>query len=125
MDTVKLLGTQFFDLGTIGGIPLGFTDGAALPDGAVVFTAVAEASESTYEDAPCAGAAVGIFDRDGRVCFLQPLDATHKVEGISAQIEDDVIRLLLVTDADDENIPASLLKAEIHGYPFEASRQGS
>jgi hypothetical protein len=123
VETAKLLGTRFFDLGTIDGIPLGFTDGAALPDGAVVFTAVAEDSESTYEDGPCVGAAVGIFDRDGRVCFLQPLDATHKVEGISAQIEDDVIRLLLVTDADEENIAACLLRAEIHGYPFEASRQ--
>ncbi len=123
VDTVKLLGTRFVDLGTVAGIPLGFTDGAPLPDGSVVFAAVAEDSASTYEDGPCAGAAVGILDREGRVRFLQPLDTTHKVEGISAQLEDHVIRLLLVTDADEENIAARLLTAAIHGYPFEASRQ--
>lgn len=124
VDTAKLLGIRFVDLGTMAGIPLGFTDGAALPDGAVIFTAVAEDSQNTYEDGPCAGAAVGILDRDGRVRVLEPLDATYKVEGISAQIEDDGIRLLLVTDADKENIAARLLTAEIHGYPFEASRPG-
>ena len=123
--TAKLLGTRFVDLGTIAGVPLGFTDGAALPDGTVVFAAVAEDSEDTYEDGPCVGAAVGILDRDGRVRFLEPLDVTYKVEGISAQLADNVIRLLLVTDADKENIAARLLTAAIHGYPFEASRPGS
>ncbi len=124
VDTTKLLDTRFFDLGTIDGIPLGFTDGAALPDGAIVFTAIAEDAESTYEDGPCVGAAVGIFDREGRLSLLQSLDANHKVEGIFAQVEDDVIRLLLVTDADQEAIAASLLSAAIHGYPFAASRPG-
>jgi len=123
-DTTKPVGTRFFDLGSMNGIPLGFTDGAALPDGALVFTAVAEDSENSYEDGPCLGAAVGIVDGDGRLRFLQPLDANHKVEGIVAQVEGDVIRLLLVTDADEENIPACLLTAVIHGYPFEAGRLG-
>jgi hypothetical protein len=124
VDKRMLVGTRFFDLGTIDGIPLGFTDGAALPDGALIFTAVAEDSESSYEDGPCVGAAVGMADSDGRVRFLQRLDANHKVEGIDAQVEGDVIRLLLVTDADEESIPACLLTAVIHGYPFEAGRQG-
>ena len=124
VDNAMLVGTRFFDLGAIDGIPLGFTDGAALPDGALIFTAVAEDSESSYEDGPCVGAAVGIADNDGRVGFLQPLDANHKVEGIVAQVEDDVIRLLLVTDADEEHIPAYLLTAVIHGYPLEAGKYG-
>lgn len=112
-----LVGTQFLDLGTLDGIPLGFTDGAALPDGAVVFTAVAEDTESSYADGPCAGAAVGIAERDGSVRFLERLDPLFKVEGVDAQIEGDMIRLLLVSDADEERIPASLLTAVIHGYP--------
>jgi hypothetical protein len=124
VDRRMLVGTRFLDLGTIDGIPLGFTDGAALPDGALIFTAVAEDSESSYEDGPSAGAAVGIADCDGRVRFLQRLDTNHKVEGIDAQVEGDVIQLLLVTDADDEELPACLLSAVIHGYPFAAGRQG-
>jgi len=124
VDDAILIGTRFFDLGTIDGIPLGFTDGAALPDGTLIFTAVAEDSESSYEDGPCAGAAVGIADSDGRLRFLEPLDANHKVEGIDAQVEGDVIKVLLVTDADDETIPACLLTAVIHGYPFKSGRQG-
>jgi len=124
VDNAMLVGTRFFDLGAIDGIPLGFTDGAALPDGALIFTAVAEDSESSYEAGPCVGAAVGIADNDGRVGFLQPLDANHKVEGIVAQVEDDVIRLLLVTDADEEHIPSCLLTAVIHGYPLEAGKYG-
>jgi len=39
-----------FDLGAIRGVPLCFTDGAALPDGRFVFTAVAEDTEDSYED---------------------------------------------------------------------------
>jgi len=124
VDNAMLVGTQFFDLGAMNSIPLGFTDGAALPDGALIFTAVAEDSESSYEDGPCVGAAVGIADHDGRVHFLQPLEANYKVEGIVAQVEGDVIRLLLVTDADEEHIPACLLTAVIPGHPFAASRQG-
>jgi len=124
VDERVLVDTHLVDLGTIDGIPLGFTDGAALPDGTLVFTAVAEDSESNYEDGPSAGAVVGVADSDGRVHFLQRLDANYKVEGIDAQVEGDVIRLLLVTDADEANIPACLLTAAIHGYPFEAGRQG-
>jgi hypothetical protein len=89
-----------------------------------MFTAVAEDSESSYEDGPCVGAAVGVADGDGRVRFLKRLDANRKVEGIDAQVEGDVIRMLLVTDADEENIPACLLSAVIPGYPFEGGRHG-
>jgi hypothetical protein len=124
VDRRVLVDSLLVDLGAIDGIPLGFTDGAALPGGALMFTAVAEDSESSYEDGPCAGAAVGMADRDGHVCFLQPLDANHKVEGIDAQVEGVVIRLLLVTDADEENTPACLLSSVISGYPFEGGRHG-
>lgn len=116
IEAARILGSQFVDLGSMAGIPLGLTDGAALPDGTVVFAAVAEDSQDTYEDGPCVGAAVGMLDRDGRVRFMEYLDPTHKVEGISARIEDQVIRLLLVTDADEVNSAARLLTAVVHGY---------
>ncbi len=113
VDHATLAGTRIFDLGTINGTPLAFTDGAALPDGSIMFTAVAEDAENSYEDGPCVGAAVGMAGNDGRLRFLEPLDPTDKVEGIDARVEGDVITLLLVTDSDDEHRPASLLTAAI------------
>lgn len=103
------------DLGTIDGIPLCFTDGAALPDGSVVFTAVAEDATDSYEDGPCVGAAIGVLSADGHVCFLERLDPPHKIEGVEARVDGGILRLLLVTDADDAGIPAALYSAEIPG----------
>ncbi|KQT01661.1 hypothetical protein ASG42_27025 [Rhizobium sp. Leaf391] len=101
------------DLGTIEGVPLCFTDAAALPNGDVVFCAVAEDTHDAYRDGDCAGAAIGIVDKAGRLLSLHQLEKPHKVEGISAQTEDETLDLLLVTDADDPAIPAKLLSASI------------
>jgi hypothetical protein len=101
------------DLGDIGGVPLSFTDGASLPDGGMVFTAVAEDTEDSYNDGACLGAAIGVAARDGTVTFLEQLDDCHKVEGIAARVDNDVIRLVLVTDADDPAIPAGLYAATL------------
>lgn len=108
------------DLGTIDGIPLCFTDGAALPDGSLVFTAIAEAATDSYEDGPCVGAAIGVAGSDGTLRFLQRLDQPHKIEGVDAHVDGDILRLLLVTDADDAGIPAMLYTTEIPGYPFKS-----
>lgn len=105
------------DLGEINGVPLSFTDAAALPNGEFVFAAVAEDTEDSYNDGPCTGAAIGIADREGRLRCLYQLDRPHKIEGVDARVEGDVIRLLLVTDADDVAIPACLYSATI---PLEA-----
>lgn len=87
-----------FDLGQIDGIPFGFTDAAALPDGSMVFTAIAENTDDPYNDGPCAGATIGIADNNGHLRWLRELDRPHKVEGVDARVDGDVIRLLLVTD---------------------------
>lgn len=113
VDAGSIAGIQLVDLGSVDGVPLGFTDGAALPDGGIMFSAVAEDSENPYEDGPLVGAAIGLADAAGRVRWMDRLDATVKVEGIDAQVEGGEIRLLLVTDADDERIPASLLTAVV------------
>ena len=105
------LAIKTFDLGQIDGIPLCFTDGAALPDGTMVFTAVAEGGDDNYNDGACAGAAVGIVGNE--LQRLYRLDWPHKVEGVNARVEGNVIRLLLVTDADDVEIPAALFSATI------------
>lgn len=105
------LAINTFDLGQIEGIPLCFTDAAALPDGTMVFTAVAEDTDDNYKDGACAGAAVGIVDKE--LQCLYRLEASYKVEGVNARVEGNVIRLLMVTDADDFEIPAALFSATI------------
>jgi hypothetical protein len=108
---IKPLATSTFDLGQIDGIPFCFTDAAALPDGAMVFTAVAEDTNDTYNDGACAGAVVGIVNNELRC--LHRLEQPYKVEGVDARMEGDVVKLLLVTDADDPGTPAGLFSATI------------
>jgi hypothetical protein len=95
----------------IRGIPLCFTDGAALPGGDMAFTAVAEDREGRYQDGECVGAAVGILSRDGKLRTLHRLNRPYKVEGLEAKTAGGAVRLLLVTDADDASVPALLLSA--------------
>ena len=99
-------------LGAIGDVPLSFTDGAALPDGRMLFTAVAEDTADSYADGACHGAAIGIMAIDGRVELLERLEGGFKVEGIDATLERGRVRALLVTDADDADVAASLLACE-------------
>ncbi|HEY5972379.1 MAG TPA: hypothetical protein VIT22_10510 [Pseudoxanthomonas sp.] len=113
LGTVDSPRVHIVDLGTADGVPLCFTDGTALADGRIVFTAVAENAEDTYNDGPCSAAAVGILDAEGRVLVLEPLEPAYKVEGVHARIDGGVIKLLLATDADDPDIAGILLAAEL------------
>jgi len=104
---------QYFDLGHIDGVPFCFTDAAVLPDGEMIFTAVAEDTDDSYNDGPCRAAAIGMAENDGRLRWLRRLEQPYKVEGIDARGAGDVIKLLLVTDADDADIPAGLFSAVV------------
>jgi hypothetical protein len=112
-DVVAPSAIERLDLGLIEGVPLCFTDATALPNGDMVFCAVAEDTEDAYSDGRCVGAAIGIADNDGGLRFLVRLDRPYKVVGISARADNNAITLLLVTDADDQTIPAKLLGASI------------
>jgi len=101
------------DLGRIDGVPLGFTDAAALPDGRLVFSAVAESVDDTYHDGPCIGAAIGILDADGQVQRLEFVRPVRKIEGVDAHQDGNLIRLLLVSDADDRNSQGGLFGAAL------------
>jgi hypothetical protein len=103
------------DLGETCGVPYGFTDCAALPDGRTVFTAVAEDTDDSYADGGCLGSAIGILDAKGRMTFFEGIRGKPKVEGLDAVIDGGAIRVLLVTDADDSEVPGVLLAAEIAG----------
>jgi len=102
-----------YELGSIDAVPLCFTDGAALPDGRIVFSAVAEDTDNSYSDGPCAGAAVGVLGSDGYLQNVERLVPGAKAEGIAAHVEGGHIQLQLVTDADDYKVPASLYAAQM------------
>jgi hypothetical protein len=97
------------DLPELSGVAASFTDLAALPDGRVVFTACAEATDDPVRDGDFFGAVVGILGGD--VAELTP---AHKVEGVWPETgATDGDCLLLVADADDRAIPAPLLRARL------------
>jgi len=96
------------ELGSIDGVPLGFTDASVLSDGRLVFSAVAEHVDDTYHDGPCIGAAIGIVGLDDQIDRLERLRPVRKIEGIDARQDGARIRLLLATDADDRSAPSTL-----------------
>lgn len=100
-----------FALGNAGGVALCFTDGAALPDGRWLFTAVAEATDDSYADGPCAASAVGMVGADGTLQALRGLNPPHKVEGIAARLQAATLELCLVSDADDPGTASQLFTA--------------
>lgn len=101
-------------IGEIDGVPLCFTDAAALPDGNILFTAAAENTDNSIDDGACGGSAIGIVDTHGNVAMIERLDQPYKVEGVAATMQADGIHLLLVTDADDPSQAAWLLSAVLN-----------
>jgi len=101
------------DLGDIDGVPLCFSDVAPLPNVGFIFTAIAEDTTDSYRDGPCVGAEIGVIDIDCRLRYLERLADAPKVEGIHAEVAGQLVRLWLVTDADNADTPGRLLTAEI------------
>ncbi len=101
---------QLIELGDVGGVPLGLTDGAALGGGAWVFSAVAEDTHNSYADGPCTASAIGLVGPDGALLELHRLQGSPKVEGIDALSQDGGLMLTMVTDADDPDIASKLLQ---------------
>lgn len=108
---------RHYDLGRVAGVALSFTDAASLPNGELVFTAVAEDTDNNYDDGACIGAAVGVIDRQGQLRHLEPLATPHKLEGIQAWPDADGIRFLAVSDPDDATIAASLFAGRFRPGP--------
>lgn len=98
-------------LGTRDGVPLGFTDASALPDGRLLFVAAAEDTDDAYEDGAVAGSAVGMLAADGRLLWTEPVAGSAKLEGLAAECDGDTIRLALASDADDPDVPSMLYAA--------------
>ena len=98
------------ELGAIESIPLGLTDGAALPGGAWVFCAVAENTCNSFVDGACAGSAVGVIGPDSKLHQIHNVQGAPKVEGIAVRTEGHQLVLSLVTDADDPAVASQLLE---------------
>ena len=96
------------ELPELNGVPATFTDLVALPDGRIVYSACAEATDDPVRDGEFVGAVVGVLG--GAAAVLQP---AHKVEGVFPLADAGGIEVLLVADADDRAIPASLLRAAL------------
>lgn len=101
------------DLGMEGGVPLGLTDGAALPGGNWAFCAVAENTTNSVDDGACLASAVGVVDAHGAVLQCHRLTGAPKVEGISASLLRGQRVLTMVTDADDPAQPSRLLRVRL------------
>lgn len=112
-DAIRPSAVSRLDLGFIQGVPFCFTDAAALPDGDMIFSAVAEDTEDAFRDGPCIGGAIGIVDNNGNLRSLRRLDHPHKVEGIHARLDGNRLDLMLVTDADNAEIPSMLFSATV------------
>jgi hypothetical protein len=98
-----------FDLGHLDGVALGFTDGAARPDGSWLFSAAAERSTDSVADGPCSGSVIGEVSARGELVALRRVAGTEKVEGLALQPGGTSI--CMVTDEDDPLRSARLLLA--------------
>ena len=100
-------------LGALSGVPLSLTDLCLGPDGALLFTAAAEATDNPYDDGVVAGSIIGIIDRNGCV------DDDHLVvaEGVKLEglcwLESGELRL--VADPDDPTARAPLFRLPWRG----------
>jgi len=104
---------QLLELGSINGVPLGFTDGAALHGGAWAFSAVAERTDDSYQDGACAGSAIGTVGSDGKLQQVHVLQGAPKVEGMAVAGEGGDWVFSLVTDPDDPALASQLLQVRL------------
>ena len=100
---------QMIALGAVDGIPYSLTDGAGLPDGEWMFSAVAEDTSDSMNDGACMGSAIGIVTADGQVRLMFCLQGAPKVEGIAVQREADNWLVTMVTDPDDATVASQWL----------------
>jgi hypothetical protein len=118
----RVLALQLFELGTLEGVGLGFTDVALLPDGRSVFLAAAEDAPDAIADGPVLGSVVGLLEpsangggaRWTRLLGSDGRPSPYKVEGVA--IDRGARGGWLLTDSDDPRVPAMLLRVELRGF---------
>ena len=102
-----------YDLGTLGGVRLTFSDAEHLGDGRVLFSASAE-DEKT---GGIRGSVLGIIERDGEARWTHLVDEksrpfTGKIEGLTLDVNDRQ-KVYFVIDDDDEDTPSRIYHAVV------------
>jgi hypothetical protein len=98
-----------FDLGTVDGVAIGFTDACAIDDG-IVFVGAAEASANAIDDGRVLASVIGVLDPDG--LRIATLAVDHKPEGIAFR---DPHHAWITVDPDDPEQPTVLYEVVILG----------
>jgi hypothetical protein len=117
IDTRTLRSIQSIELGSRAGVALGFTDAICLPDGQLLALAVAEDTDDPYTDGQTFGSYLCRFDAHNQLQAMTKLITAAKTEGVALwrqSLKENT--LAFVTDADDPNIPASLLTASLDAF---------
>ncbi|WP_409477704.1 DUF6929 family protein [Pseudobdellovibrio sp. HCB154] len=102
-----VLATTEFNLGHLDGHKLDFTDACVVGD-KVWFLAVAEDSQSTYDDGQYYGAIIGCLDASGKETVRYEIDCATKPEGLWVDLESQRLCFYVVTDADSSSIFATI-----------------
>jgi hypothetical protein len=98
------------DLGKMDGVPLGFTDACRPASGLWLYSAVAEDTADARADGDFVGAVIGLATRADGILWQRRIAPPFKVEGIDATLRGNALSILCVTDADDQAVPAQLLR---------------
>lgn len=111
-----------YDLGTLDGVRLTFSDAEHLGDGRILYSASAEDPATDR----IAGSVLGVIDPDGsaRWTELTTPDGGHfrgKIEGLSRDLRDPR-KVHFVIDDDDEAVPSELFEAALNEGFFRAAR---
>ncbi|MFN3430332.1 MAG: DUF6910 family protein, partial [Candidatus Sericytochromatia bacterium] len=115
--TGPVLSVDRHDLGTAGEVPYSFTDAVALDAERVLYLAVAEDTPNAIDDGPIVGASLGVLGTTGgRWAPILEADgqpSVRKFEGVA--LAPDGRSGYLITDADNPDLPAELVKVTIEG----------
>lgn len=113
VSAASLRAIRNYELGSIDGVALGFTDATCLPDGRLLAVAAAEDTQDAYADGAALGSCLCQFDRGNQLERIVRLDKSIKAEGIAVWSASQQL-LAFVTDADDPAVPALLYTAHAH-----------
>ena len=100
-----------YSLDSLNGNSLAFTDACFLKSNELYFLAVAEKTDSTYDDGEYCCAVLGRLNLANNQMTLQEIDCPFKPEGLWVETLEDRVQIFIVTDADDHNQLACLYSA--------------